>query len=260
METSRGDAAAATWLFRGDESRRRRGRDVDIPRSKESTGARLRYDDDDDDGSGDYYYDEAGGPTAAPSVAVAVVVEYTVIAESEDAAAEIQDTVAETTTDAVTDAVVSAAEDVAPRALEAFTKVTTTAVSPAVALANPPSAREEEEPVETAGWGDGGDAIILGVVFGVFFGGFCFCLGACWFARQMARPDPVVIAKHAVEEEDALVVALDQVEIGDPDWALGAHTKPHEPHPDWDHPALPPTPKKAALVPTPKKAALVPQE
>ena len=26
--TSRGDAAAATWIFRGDESRRRRGRDV----------------------------------------------------------------------------------------------------------------------------------------------------------------------------------------------------------------------------------------
>ena len=31
METSRGDAAAATWIFHGDESRRRRGRDVDIP-------------------------------------------------------------------------------------------------------------------------------------------------------------------------------------------------------------------------------------
>ena len=37
VETSRGDAAAATWIFRprtwifrGDESRRRRGRDVDI--------------------------------------------------------------------------------------------------------------------------------------------------------------------------------------------------------------------------------------
>ena len=29
--TNRGDAAAATWIFRGDESRRRRGRDVDIP-------------------------------------------------------------------------------------------------------------------------------------------------------------------------------------------------------------------------------------
>ena len=30
-KTSRSDAAAATWIFRGDESRRRRGRDVDIP-------------------------------------------------------------------------------------------------------------------------------------------------------------------------------------------------------------------------------------
>ena len=30
-QTSRGDAAAATWIFREDESRRRRGRDVDIP-------------------------------------------------------------------------------------------------------------------------------------------------------------------------------------------------------------------------------------
>ena len=29
--TSRGDAAAATWTFRGDESRRRRGRDVESP-------------------------------------------------------------------------------------------------------------------------------------------------------------------------------------------------------------------------------------
>ena len=28
---NRGDAAAATWTFRGDESRRRRGRDVGIP-------------------------------------------------------------------------------------------------------------------------------------------------------------------------------------------------------------------------------------
>ena len=36
MATSRGDAAAATWTFRGDESRRRRGRDVDIPRSRAS--------------------------------------------------------------------------------------------------------------------------------------------------------------------------------------------------------------------------------
>ena len=30
-ETGRGDAACATWIFRGDESRRRRGRDVDLP-------------------------------------------------------------------------------------------------------------------------------------------------------------------------------------------------------------------------------------
>ena len=30
VETSRGDAAAATWIFSGDESRRRRGYDVDI--------------------------------------------------------------------------------------------------------------------------------------------------------------------------------------------------------------------------------------
>ena len=55
VETRRGGAAAATWLFRGDNSRRRRGRDVDVPgrrvaaaprprraRSVE-TGARLRY-------------------------------------------------------------------------------------------------------------------------------------------------------------------------------------------------------------------------
>ena len=31
VATSRGDAAAATWIFRGDESRRRRGCDVEIP-------------------------------------------------------------------------------------------------------------------------------------------------------------------------------------------------------------------------------------
>ena len=30
-QTGRGDAAAATWIFRRDGSRRRRGRDVDIP-------------------------------------------------------------------------------------------------------------------------------------------------------------------------------------------------------------------------------------
>ena len=32
--TGRGDAAASTWIFRGDESRRRRGRDVDILRRR----------------------------------------------------------------------------------------------------------------------------------------------------------------------------------------------------------------------------------
>ena len=37
---SRGGAAAATWVFRGGESRRRRGCDVDI---RVKTGARLRY-------------------------------------------------------------------------------------------------------------------------------------------------------------------------------------------------------------------------
>ena len=31
VETGRGDAVEATWIFRGDGSRRRRGRDVDIP-------------------------------------------------------------------------------------------------------------------------------------------------------------------------------------------------------------------------------------
>ena len=52
---NRGDAAAATWIFPGDESRRRRGRDVDIPRRRVAatpwpirgwsaeTGVRLRY-------------------------------------------------------------------------------------------------------------------------------------------------------------------------------------------------------------------------
>ena len=30
-DTGRGDAAAATWIFGGDESRRRRDRDVDVP-------------------------------------------------------------------------------------------------------------------------------------------------------------------------------------------------------------------------------------
>merc|ERR1712097_94314 len=31
VERGRGDAAAATWTFHGDGSRRRRGRDVDVP-------------------------------------------------------------------------------------------------------------------------------------------------------------------------------------------------------------------------------------
>ena len=33
-QTSRGDAAATTWIFRADKSRRRRGDDVDIPRRR----------------------------------------------------------------------------------------------------------------------------------------------------------------------------------------------------------------------------------
>ena len=52
---SRGDAAVVAWIFRGEESRRRRGRDVDIPRRRVAatprwwrgysaeTGARFRY-------------------------------------------------------------------------------------------------------------------------------------------------------------------------------------------------------------------------
>ena len=40
--TNRGGAAAATWTFRGDESRRRRGRDVDIPwRPARAAGTRT---------------------------------------------------------------------------------------------------------------------------------------------------------------------------------------------------------------------------
>ena len=38
----RGDAAAATWIVRGDESRRRRGYDVDIPRRRIAATPRLR--------------------------------------------------------------------------------------------------------------------------------------------------------------------------------------------------------------------------
>ena len=45
---NRGDAAAATWIFRGDESRRRRGRDVDRPRGAagplEARGLALEID------------------------------------------------------------------------------------------------------------------------------------------------------------------------------------------------------------------------
>ena len=53
METSRGDAAAATWVFRGNELQRRRGCDVDSPWKRVAaprrrgysieTSARLRY-------------------------------------------------------------------------------------------------------------------------------------------------------------------------------------------------------------------------
>ena len=38
----RGDAAAATWIVRGDESRRRRGRDVDSPQSRVAATPRPR--------------------------------------------------------------------------------------------------------------------------------------------------------------------------------------------------------------------------
>ena len=41
-KTGRGDAAAATWIFRGDESRRCRGRDADIPWRRESRRRRGR--------------------------------------------------------------------------------------------------------------------------------------------------------------------------------------------------------------------------
>ena len=42
METSRGDAAAATWIFRGEELRRRRGRDVFRGRSAAPRGGGHR--------------------------------------------------------------------------------------------------------------------------------------------------------------------------------------------------------------------------
>ena len=38
----RGDAAAATWIFRGGASRRRRGRDVNIPRGRVAAAAPRR--------------------------------------------------------------------------------------------------------------------------------------------------------------------------------------------------------------------------
>ena len=39
-KTSRGVVAGvATWTFRGDESRRRRGRDVDLPRRRDAAAA-----------------------------------------------------------------------------------------------------------------------------------------------------------------------------------------------------------------------------
>ena len=42
LSTNRGDAAAATWKFRGDGSRRRRGRDVEIPCRRVAATPRLR--------------------------------------------------------------------------------------------------------------------------------------------------------------------------------------------------------------------------
>ena len=43
LEPSRGGAAAATWIFRGAESRRRRGRDVDIPRRRVAAAPLPRH-------------------------------------------------------------------------------------------------------------------------------------------------------------------------------------------------------------------------
>ena len=37
-----GPATATTWIFRGDESRPRRGHDVDIPRGRLAAAPRLR--------------------------------------------------------------------------------------------------------------------------------------------------------------------------------------------------------------------------
>ena len=56
MATGRGDAAAAAWTFRGDESRRRRGCRVDIPRRplyKFSTSFLRRLEDDETLGEDD---------------------------------------------------------------------------------------------------------------------------------------------------------------------------------------------------------------
>ena len=57
-ETSRGAAAAATWIVRGDKARRRRGRDVDIPRRRVVATQILR---------GLSKKDGAGGPTPQES-------------------------------------------------------------------------------------------------------------------------------------------------------------------------------------------------
>ena len=43
VEMSRGDAAAAAWVFRGDESRRRRGCDVGIPLRRDATAATWTF-------------------------------------------------------------------------------------------------------------------------------------------------------------------------------------------------------------------------
>ena len=39
MKTSRGPAVAASWIFREDESRRRRGCELDIPRGRGAAAA-----------------------------------------------------------------------------------------------------------------------------------------------------------------------------------------------------------------------------
>jgi len=42
VKTSRGGAAAAAWIFRGDETRRRRGRDAKSPRRRVAATPRTR--------------------------------------------------------------------------------------------------------------------------------------------------------------------------------------------------------------------------